>query len=347
MQKTAPTISRQYFKKLQTENILAQKKYLKEIFDFSSNPTNDRGAGTKRVLFCSTIIYTMLNFSNNFFRYVRQKTTATLYIFVFLALLISGVSGTLYLYEYVNSDDSGLSEYTYDESCNVIGIELRGDIYTYVPLDYEGDVLSGYEDTTTSENVMYALSSGDASDNIQAILIEVDSYGGSPAAAEEIMNAIKHTQKPVVAFVREGGLSAAYYAITPADRIFALKNSDIGSIGVTMSYVNNVFKNQQEGLSYVQLATGKFKDAGSPDRPLTQEDRNLFMRDLQIIHENFIQAIVENRSLPLEQVRALADGSSVLGEQAKELGLIDEIGGYAEATGYLSELLGEEVEVCW
>jgi len=71
------------------------------------------------------------------------------------------------------------------------------------------------------------------------------------------------------------------------------------------------------------------------------------MRDLQIIHENFITTVSENRGIALEKVRAMADGSTVLGEQAKELGLIDGIGGYNEAVTYLEEILGEQVSVCW
>jgi protease-4 len=277
----------------------------------------------------------------------KYKQVLSLLGLIVLLFLISLVSN--FTYNFITSDEQELVEYSdtgYDD-CNVMGIEMRGDIYTYVPLDAEGNKLEGYEDTTTSDEVLYLLDQAEYSDEILGTLIEVDSYGGSPGAAEEIANAIKTSQKPVIAFIREAGLSAAYYAIAPADKIFALKNSDVGSIGVTQSYLDNVSKNQKEGYSFVQLSTGKFKDSGSPDKPLTQEERNLFMRDLKISHENFIQAVSENRNIAMEKVREIADGSTVLGEQAKELNLIDEIGGYDDAQAYLGELVGEEVSVCW
>lgn len=270
---------------------------------------------------------------------------------IFVLLLISIASQ--FIYNLIQPQVLNRTELSEDitsenyDDCNVVGIELRGELYTYVPRDEEGKKVEGYEDVATSEDLIYYLSDADYTDNIKAVVIEVDSYGGSPAAAEEIERAIKDMHKPVVAFIREAGVSAAYYAISPADYIFALKSSDVGSIGVTQSYVDNVSNNQKEGYSFVELSSGKFKDAGSPDKPLTQEERNLFMRDLKIIHENFIKSVSENREIAIEKVRAIADGSSVLGEQAKELGLIDEIGDYAIAVDYLSELIGEPASVCW
>lgn len=85
----------------------------------------------------------------------------------------------------------------------------------------------------------------------------------------------------------------------------------------------------------------------NPDKSLTYEERQLLERDLDIMHENFVQAVAENRGLDIAEVRKMADGSSMLGEMALEKGLIDRIGGYYEVEEYLEELIGEEVEVCW
>lgn len=274
----------------------------------------------------------------------KQAIPALALIFgLFVLLLLSQFIYDSFFY----SDESSYSDdYSY-EGCNVMGVELRGELYTYVPRDAEGNKLEGYEDTTTSEDVLSLLDDAQFTDSIKGVLIEVDSYGGSSAPAEEISNYIKNMNKPVVSFIRGAGASAAYGSIVPSDYIFALKSSDVGSIGVTMSYLDNVSKNQQEGYSFIQLSTGKFKDAGTPDRPITQEERNLFMRDLKIIHENFIQTVSENRNIVIEKVREIADGSTVLGERAKELGLIDEIGDYSDATDYLGGLIDEDVSVCW
>ena len=265
---------------------------------------------------------------------------------IFLLFSINFVSHYVYNSVILNDAPAELENSEYSD-CNVQGILLRGDIYTYIPTDLDGYPLEGYEGAVSSEEISYLIGEAEYDDNIKAILIEVDSYGGSPLAGEEISNDIKFATKPVVVYIRESGVSAAYLAISSADQIFASKMSDVGSIGVTMSYLDYSTQNRQEGISFVQLSTGKFKDSGSPDKSITQEEKNLFMRDLNIIQDIFIRSVSENRNISIEKVESIADGSSVLGEQAIELDLIDQIGDYYSAGDYISELIGEEVNDCW
>jgi len=232
-------------------------------------------------------------------------------------------------------------------SCNVAGIGLHGDVVTYISpenLDQDGNQLN---DETSSEYVMSKISEAEADDSIKAIIFEVDSFGGSAVAAEEMSKALKKATKPTVAFVRGGAVSAAYWASTGADFIVASALSDIGSIGVTMSYVDYSKKNIKDGLTYNSLSTGKFKDYGNSDKPITVEERELMMRDLNIMHDNFIKVVAENRSLDINKVRALADGSSMPGEMALANGLIDRIGGIDEVRAYLKDKIGEDVNDCW
>lgn len=233
-----------------------------------------------------------------------------------------------------------------ESDCNVFGINLHGQIVTYIPID-SSESLTKDTDLVSSDTVLYYMKQAKEDEKIKAILVEIDSPGGTPVAGEEIANALKSSPKPTVAFIRQSGMSAAYWAATGAERIFASKNSDVGSIGVTTSYLDNVNKNQKEGLSFIQLSAGKYKDTGNPDKALSQEEINLFMRDLNIIHQNFIEAVSINRNIPLGEVKKIADGSSVLGEKAKELGLIDEIGSLPEVEKYLSEKIGEKADICW
>ncbi|MDQ5969304.1 MAG: protease [Patescibacteria group bacterium] len=231
-----------------------------------------------------------------------------------------------------------------DNSCNVIGINLHGEIFTYVPLENEeGDYASG-------ENIISELQEIEESpeyESVKAVLIEIDSYGGSPVASEELSNMITDYNLPVIAMIREGGTSGAYWVASASDRIFASKMSDIGSIGVTMSYLDDSKLNEKEGYTWNSLSTGKFKDSGNEQKPLTKEERALFERDLNIIHEEFVKAVSVNRNLPIEKVRELADGSSMLGEMALEQGLIDEIGSYKEVEEYLKTKYDFEPEICW
>lgn len=235
-----------------------------------------------------------------------------------------------------------------NENCNVSGITLHGNLVTYITNEnYDWATDKIIADQVGSEDIVYAIEEANEDDTIKAILLEIDSYGGSPVGAEEIADALKRSTKPTVAVIREGGVSAGYYAATGANIIFASKNSDVGSIGVTYSYLDNTIKNQKEGLVYQELNSGKFKDTGDPNKPLTNEEKELYKRDIKIIYENFIKAVTENRKLDINKVRALADGSTMLGEMALKNGLIDQIGGQAEAEEYLTEKIGEEAEVCW
>src|SRR3989338_1931757 len=233
-----------------------------------------------------------------------------------------------------------------DYDCSVIGINLHGTLWTYIPPQNEDDIFTD-NDIVASEDINYLIRQANEDDDIKAILIEVDSHGGLPVAGEEVANALKNSTKPTVAVIRQSGLSAAYWAVSGADHIFASRNSDIGSIGVTSSYLANVGKNQKDGNDDVQLSSGKYKDAGDPDRPLTEEERQLFLRDIKIVHENFIADVAINRDIPVIDVQKIADGSSVLGDRAKELRLIDDIGGIREAEKYLEGIIGERPEVCW
>lgn len=246
--------------------------------------------------------------------------------------------------EYVTSDEDDLA----DDDCSVIGINLHGTLVTYIPKHSENDSSYDFDyDVTSSEDILWTLGQADANPNIEAIIIEVDSGGGSAVAGEEISKAIEAIDKPVIVFIREMGASASYWAISDADKIFASKNSNIGSIGVTQSYLQKSNKNKKEGYEYIELTTGRFKDTGSPDKPITAEERQLLMRDLKIIYHNFVEAVSKNRNLSIQKVEQFADGSTVLGLQAKELGLIDDIGGLNEVEKYLKKELGEEPSFCW
>ncbi|MBU1993030.1 S49 family peptidase, partial [Patescibacteria group bacterium] len=218
-------------------------------------------------------------------------------------------------YQFGYYDDEAYYEENSLDTCNVLNIKLHGDLYTYTT----GENL----DEVASQDIISAIENADSDPNIKAIILEIDSVGGTPVAAEEVASALKRAQKPTVALIREYGTSAAYLAATGADMIFASAMSDVGSIGITMSYLDYSKQNQQEGITYNQLISGKFKDIGNPDKPLAAEEKELFMRDVKILNDNFIKIVAENRNLDVEEVRKLADGSSVLGEMALEKGLID------------------------
>lgn len=221
-------------------------------------------------------------------------------------------------------------------SCNVSLRTLHGTVQTYA--------LGG--DETATDDLVWALKEDEQNTSIDAIVLDIDSPGGLPVAGEEVAKQLEHMTKPTVALIRSSGTSAAYWAATGAGRIFASANSDVGSIGVIASLADETEKNKREGVVYTDLTSGKYKDLGSPNHPLTKEERELFMRDINIIHENFVTQVARARHLSIEKVKLLADGSSRMGAQAKEEGLIDEVGGLYEVEVYLRNILGKEVSLC-
>ncbi len=211
-------------------------------------------------------------------------------------------------------------------------------------MDEDGNITV---DKTSSEGVTYLINQANNDDSIKAIILEVDSYGGSAVAGEEINQAVLNSKKPVIASVRSAATSAAYWSIVNADMIFASEMSDIGSIGVTMSYLDKTKKNEKEGLTYNSLSIGKFKDYGDPDKMVTKEERSLMIRDMMVTYDVFIKSVAAGRKLELDKVKGLADGSSMPGQMALNNGLIDRIGSIYDVNEYISGIIKEDVYICW
>ncbi|MBM3271926.1 S49 family peptidase [Candidatus Kaiserbacteria bacterium] len=242
-------------------------------------------------------------------------------------------------------------------SCNVLMVPVHGTIVStrasvaagQGPVADDGmqdGGISGDSGFTIAEDVVALLRDAAVSGDVEAVIIDVDSYGGSPAAAHEIADAIRRIDKPSVAVIHEAGLSAGYLIASAADAVYAGQESSVGSIGVTASYLTNLGRNVREGLEYQSLATGQYKDTFNPDKPLTGDERALIMRDLRISHQNFVNAVAQFRGLPTSTVERLADGSSMLGAAALKAGLVDALGFTVDAESYLSERLDDETVVC-
>ena len=240
-------------------------------------------------------------------------------------------------------------------ACNVLGIQIHGTVVgsrSEIPVS---DILLSNDGANTlitpnytvASDVIYYLENAEADPNIKAIMLDVDSGGGDGQAGEEIAIAVQAVGKPSVALIHGLGLSTAYLVASAADKVFSYKTSSVGSIGATYSFINLSEKNKKDGIKYEALSSGPFKDMFSPDKPLTEEERELIERDLEALHENFVIQVAANRRQPYEKIQALADGSSVLGTLALENALVDGLGGSREANNYLAEAIGEPISFCW
>ena len=190
-------------------------------------------------------------------------------------------------------------------------------------------------DTVSSQKIVDWIKEAEEDDAIKAIVIEIDSPGGSPVASYEIADAIKKATKPTIALIRESGASGGFWAATAADVIFANPMSITGSIGVIGSYVEFAGLIEKHNMTYRRFVAGDHKDAINPLKKLTPEEAKLFQEKIDKLHDYFITAVAENRKLPKKQVEKDADGFIMLGAEAKEKGYIDLLGGRDEVKEYL------------
>lgn len=176
--------------------------------------------------------------------------------------------------------------------------------------------------------------------SVSAILLDINSPGGTPVASEEIMNAIKDCKKPVVAWISDTGASGAYLAATGADKIVASPSSMVGSIGVILDLTNLSELYKKIGVTKTVIKGGKYKDIGSDYRNMTPEEKTMLQNMVNEHYDHFISIVAENRNLNKSYVSSIAEGQIYTGSQAKTLKLIDEIGSKQEALDMAAKMGG-------
>lgn len=178
--------------------------------------------------------------------------------------------------------------------------------------------------------------------SIKAIVLRVDSPGGAVAPAQEIHEEIKKAaaKKKVIASMGAVAASGGYYISVPATRIMANPGTLTGSIGVIMEIPNIEGLMDKIGVKTQVIKSGSHKDMASIWRRMGDEERRILQGVLDDVHEQFIKAVSEGRKLPFESVRGLADGRVFTGRQAKEAGLVDELGNLQDAIDLSAKLAG-------
>ncbi len=176
-------------------------------------------------------------------------------------------------------------------------------------------------------------------ENVKAVIIAINSPGGTTAGGEELYEAISkiRKEKPVVAVVHELGASAAYMSAIASDRIFARRLSIVGSIGVLYQHVNASKLMQTIGIDFDKVATGPLKAEPDIDEPLEGEVRASMQRLVNDSYSWFVDIVSERRKLSRQKTLELADGRILTGQMALKEKLIDEIGSEAEALLWLEK----------
>jgi protease-4 len=178
--------------------------------------------------------------------------------------------------------------------------------------------------------------------SIRAVVLRIETPGGGVAPSQEIYQAVRELRKKKKVVVSMGSVAASggYLIAVAADRIVANPGTITGSISAVMHYANVEELLKKVGVRSSVIKSGKFKDIGSPVRTMTMEERSLIQGIVDDIYDQFIRTVSENRRIPLTKIIALSDGRIFTGRQAKELGLVDELGGLQDAVLLAGRLSG-------
>jgi protease IV len=180
-------------------------------------------------------------------------------------------------------------------------------------------------------------------DSIKAVILRIDSPGGSVGPSQEIYREVQKLREKKKVWVSMGTTCASggYYIAAAADKLYANPSTITGSIGVIMQLMIAEDLLKKLGLQSNTIKAGKFKDAGSPFRAMTEQEKEYINQVVMSIYDQFIKDVALSRKMDAEKVRALAEGRVYTGTQAKDAGLVDAIGNFYDTV----DMLGAELKI--
>ncbi len=191
-------------------------------------------------------------------------------------------------------------------------------------IDFDGEILG-------SNDFIGKLDKLKKDETVKGVIIRVNSPGGAVAPSNAIYDYILAFDKPVYAAMGAVAASGGYLISLAADKIYAMPSTITGSIGVIMNLVNTEELFDKIGIKSVVLKSGKFKDAGNPNRPMTEEERQVLMAVVDDLYQQFINTVSARRNIEINQLKKIADGRIFTGKMAKDLKLIDSLGSWQNA----------------
>ena len=207
----------------------------------------------------------------------------------------------------------------------------------------QGEIQSGEGSETVigSERISKAIRKARKDEKVKAIVLRVNSPGGSALASDVIWREMKlaNEEKPVVVSMGDVAASGGYYIACASDKIYASPNTITGSIGVfglLMSFEE--LYTDKIGLTFDQVKTNKFADLGSVNRPLTQEEYDIIQKGVVDVYNTFTSKVAEGRDMSQENVDDIGQGRVWSGTNAMDINLIDEYGGLEAAVAGAAEL---------
>ncbi|OEU69234.1 MAG: signal peptide peptidase SppA [Desulfovibrio sp. S3730MH75] len=184
-------------------------------------------------------------------------------------------------------------------------------------------------------------------ESVKGVLLRINSPGGTIAPSQELYLAVKRFAevKPIVASFGTVAASGGYYAAAPATQIIANAGSITGSIGVKAEYASFKQLMDRIGIKPIMITSGNLKGAGSPFSELTEVQRKYLQHLIMDMHNMFVDDVAAARKLDRKDVEKIADGRAMSGREAKELGLVDRLGGFEDSVTVLKALCNIEGDV--
>lgn len=191
---------------------------------------------------------------------------------------------------------------------------------------------------TEPEPTIELIRRADSDLEIKAILLRINSPGGTVAASQEIYRELMRVSKPVISSIGDVGASGAYYVACASSRIVASPSSAVGSIGVIMEAPNYGELLKKLGVEMTVVTSGKHKDIGNPARKMTPEEMLILQSQSDLAYKQFTKDVAKGRRVKISKAEEWATGLAYPGEEAKKMGLIDDLGNYQDAIDLAAEL---------
>jgi protease IV len=209
-------------------------------------------------------------------------------------------------------------------------------------VEVKGEIGAGVRGTVDADETLRVIKRYMDDGDMKAIVVRIDSPGGAVAPSQEIYDELKKLadKKTVVCSMGNLAASGGFYIAMACPHILAEPGTLTGSIGVISQFANVKGLVERFNVKMETIKSGKLKDAGNPFRDMTPEDRAYWQSLIDQVYLQFLQAVVDSRQLPEAEVRKIADGRVLTGQQAQELGLIDELGNFNDAVDTAKEEAG-------
>lgn len=245
-----------------------------------------------------------------------------------------------YLKQLVNVDK--------DDRLPILGLNDMINVKKNIPKDKSGNIIAVYYasgeitdqsgSAASEEGIVGNKMSNDLrklkdDDDVKAVVLRVNSPGGSAFASEQIWHAVKElkAKKPVIVSMGDYAASGGYYISCVADTIVAEPTTLTGSIGIFGMIPNVQELTKKIGITYDIVKTNKFSDFGNMMRPLNTDEKALMQMRITEGYDTFVNRCAEGRHMTKEAIEKIAEGRVWTGEMAKDLGLVDELGGIDKA----------------